>query len=599
MPKKSATNTANYKKPKWHLIYYVLAALDLIAVSLGIYLNNKITEIYNTSVEESATWANRTQSILNLSEIAISANAPGNQVFESGDVEKEKTQLLSSITKYKELSEKIRKELQRNLSLDNYNNLNEHLSEAKIALKDMENETYRIFSAIEKNDVVQAGRNMASMDADYYRVLQALTTANHIASDLQASFFAEQRALVKRTEQWRVYVAIAIVLMVIGITFYGRLLAKQIRETEEAHEFLENEIESSLLRTQAILDTTADAIITINSSGIIETFNKGAENIFQYTAEEAIGENVKILMPPPFSDEHDEYVKRYIKEGKAHIIGLEREVTAMRKDGEKFVAELSVAEILHHNKKIFTGTIRDITHRKQVENMKNEFVSTVSHELRTPLTAIHGVISLLESEVVGEQTDEAKEFLQKAIQNSEKLNQIVNDILDMQKIAAGKLDYNEESISIDELITTAISENQPYADKYSVTLESIKPDRDTIIFADRSRLLQVMTNLISNACKYSPKNARVEITTTREGKSVQVNITDYGSGIPDSFKKNIFQKFHQADSSDTRAKGGTGLGLSITRSIVEHHNGEIWFDSIPEKYTTFSFKLPINFSKDD
>ncbi len=236
------------------------------------------------------------------------------------------------------------------------------------------------------------------------------------------------------------------------------------------------------------------------------------------------------------------------------------------------------------------GVSHDITARKKIERMKNEFVSTVSHELRTPLTSIRGSLGLIAGGVVGTISPQAKALIDIAYSNSERLVRLINDILDIEKIESGKMAFDLQPQELMPLVEQALAANAGYAAHLGVHYVLAQAVPGAQVNVDTDRLIQVLTNLLSNAAKFSPLGAAVELAVTRTDAMLQVAVTDHGPGIPDEFRSRIFQKFAQADSSDTRQKGGTGLGLSICKAIVEHHGGEIGFSTTGP--TTFYFTLP-------
>ena len=224
---------------------------------------------------------------------------------------------------------------------------------------------------------------------------------------------------------------------------------------------------------------------------------------------------------------------------------------------------------------------------------KTEFVATVSHELRTPLTSIRGSLALIDGGVAGAIPDKAKSLVEMARRNTERLIAIVNDVLDVQKIEAGGMEFKFEALDLVPLLKTAMDANRAYADGLGVTLTlTDPPPGPCLAVCDAGRLLQVMGNLISNAAKFSPSGSTVEVGLARRGRKWRIAVADRGRGIPPGYRRRIFDKFVQVDSSDTRAVGGTGLGLSIVKAIVEHHGGHIAFCARPGGGTIFFFTLP-------
>jgi PAS domain S-box-containing protein len=354
-----------------------------------------------------------------------------------------------------------------------------------------------------------------------------------------------------------------------------------------------HELRESEARTRAVLDNTLDAIITIDEQGLIESFNLAAEKLFGYATEEVLGRNVKMLMPAPYADEHDGYLRAYRQTGVRKIIGIGREVLGQRADGSCFPMELAVTEVIVNDRRRFIGLVRDITERKKMEQLKNEFVSTVSHELRTPLTSIRGSLGLLEGGLAGELPTQAKALIGIAANNCDRLVDLINDILDIERIASGRMSFQFATQPLLPLIEQAIEANQGFAVQHEVRIELVARLADEgKARVDADRFLQVLANLLSNAAKFSPSGETVDVSLQRRGDRLRIEVVDRGSGIPDEFRARIFEKFSQADGSTTRAKGGSGLGLSISRALVERMGGEIGFNSEPGHGACFWFELP-------
>ncbi|MGV8838075.1 PAS domain-containing protein [Cellvibrio sp.] len=237
--------------------------------------------------------------------------------------------------------------------------------------------------------------------------------------------------------------------------------------------------------------------------------------------------------------------------------------------------------------------IQDITERKRIDQMKNEFVSAVSHELRTPLTSIAGSLALVTSGALGGIPDKIQSMLGIAHKNAKRLTLLINDLLDMEKILAGKMEFDLQEQSLLSILEASLESNKAYADSYDITLALQLEVNDLRARVDAQRLQQVLTNFISNAVKFSPKEGQVEIRLSRQADQAVIEVVDHGPGISDEFRSRIFQKFSQADSSDSRQRGGTGLGLSISKAFVERMNGNIGFESEPGQGATFFARFPI------
>lgn len=345
--------------------------------------------------------------------------------------------------------------------------------------------------------------------------------------------------------------------------------------------------------TQRIVDSVVDGIITIDRRGIVQSFNHSASAIFGYFAEEVIGRNVSMLMPEPYRSQHDGYLESYFNTGVAKIIGIGREVEGCRKDGSVFPMELAVSLSAHGGQPLFIGLVRDVSERKRMERMKSEFVSTVSHELRTPLTSISGALGLIVGGALGEVPPQAQQMLGIAHKNSLRLGLLINDLLDMEKLAAGKMTFDLQRQALLPLLEGSLESVRAYGDQYRVRFDIADRSQGAWVNVDGGRLQQVMSNFLSNAAKFSPQGASVEVVAERRGERVRVSVIDHGPGISAEFRQRIFQKFSQADSSDTRQKGGTGLGLAISKALIEHMHGTVGFDSEDGKGACFYFELPV------
>lgn len=379
-------------------------------------------------------------------------------------------------------------------------------------------------------------------------------------------------------------------------------IESDITKQKETQQHLE---EVSQLR-QAILDSADYSIISADPVGVIQTFNRGAENMLGYAEEEVVGKQTPAL----FHDYGEiEARARELSEELGHPIAPgfevfvanarlghvdENEWTYIRKDGSRFPVQLSVTTLCDQQGTItgFLGIGKDITESKKVERMKNEFVSTVSHELRTPLTSIRGALSLVLGKSADELSDKTRYMLEMANRNSERLTLLINDILDLEKIESGSLDFEFRPVDLVEISHQALGISEGFARQHDVNVRFDATVNSAPVYGDSHRLLQVFDNLISNAIKFSPRQGEVEVRLTRENDQYRVSIRDQGTGIPEEFHGKIFERFSQADSSDSRAKGGTGLGLSISRAIVERHHGVILFDSRPGDGSLFYFDLP-------
>lgn len=367
-------------------------------------------------------------------------------------------------------------------------------------------------------------------------------------------------------------------------------------------------VEARLMETlhlqQAILNSAKFGIITTDLNGTILSFNHAAETMLQYAANDVIGQQTPALFH--VMEELAQYAreKQYAVERADFSLLMtlakqqeeEHEWTYIRRDGSRFPVSLSVTA-LHSKDENATAfgylcIATDLTERNKIDRMKREFISTVSHELRTPLTSIRGSLGLVCAGTAGALPEKAQTLLNIANKNTERLVRLINDILDVEKIEAGKMEFVFHRLNINELILNSVEANRSFAEQFDVHLIHELLEEDCQVEGDQDRLIQVLNNLISNACKFSPPHSRVKVLAQASNTHVRIAVQDQGEGVPDNFRERIFQKFAQADSSDSRQKSGTGLGLSISKAIVERHGGHIGFESSLGQGSVFYFELP-------
>jgi PAS domain S-box-containing protein len=283
-------------------------------------------------------------------------------------------------------------------------------------------------------------------------------------------------------------------------------------------------------------------------------------------------------------------LQRAVHEGRSFDIELSI-MTYTKK--ERWVRIVGISKFNEQVCERVYGTIQDISERKHIEKMRDEFISTVSHELRTPLTSISGALSLMVNGVMGEFPEKLSSMLQIAHKNSQRLSFLINDLLDMEKILAGKLKFNIERLPLAPLLKLAVDSNMGAGIERMISISIDNPHQDIHIAVDTQRMLQVLSNVISNAIKYSPNHGHIQLTVRQDQTRVRITIIDQGPGIPAEFQSRIFQKFAQADSSDTRQRGGTGLGLAISKELIEAMHGNLSFSSVYGQGASFFVDLPV------
>lgn len=285
-------------------------------------------------------------------------------------------------------------------------------------------------------------------------------------------------------------------------------------------------------------------------------------------------------------------------EQQAKVTGIHNVVhRVIRQDGEiRWVHELArLAPEAENPELLLIGSIQDITERMKLQQMKDEFISTVSHELRTPLTSIYGALNLLLSGHIVQLPEKAEKLLGIANSNCKQLSRLINDLLDIEKLVAGKMLFDIVDVQVVQLLQRALDDHAPFAQQHQVSLQlAIGPDVEKLFLkVDEHRLLQILANLLSNAVKYSPAAGVVVLSATRAHNQIEIAVQDQGPGIPLDFQQKIFQRFSQADASSSKLKGGTGLGLALCKELVEAMQGTIGFSSEAGCGARFFVQLPL------
>ncbi len=369
-------------------------------------------------------------------------------------------------------------------------------------------------------------------------------------------------------------------------------VALRTRELEQALA----SVRTNEQRIATIIATAQDAFVGIDMRGRICDWNSAAETMLGWPRGQAVGRHVAdLVIPERFRARTRELLARFLETGELEILGRRVERVLLACDGREIPVEMTVGLAGTGDGLFFSVFVHDISARKEVERMKDEFVATVSHELRTPLTAISASLALLADGMAGELPPDAQGLVDVANASSGRLVRLVGDVLDIQKMDAGGMAFERAVQPLLPLAQDAVAAMQAFAARAGVELSCVAaPGAEGMrVDVDRDRLAQVLTNLLSNAIKFSGPGARVRTQVEARGDAVRLAVADEGAGIPEAFRERVFQRFAQADGADSRRQGGTGLGLSICKTIVEELGGNIWFDSAEGIGTTFYVELPL------
>lgn len=350
-------------------------------------------------------------------------------------------------------------------------------------------------------------------------------------------------------------------------------------------------VQAHLNQLMATLDSTKDAILIFDPTSLQFSYaNQGAVKQFGYTVDELL-QMTPLDLKPDSDEAHYRRTLDPLMAGQSKVITFETLHT--HRNGHQIPVEIILQYLNPPDEEPrFINIVRDISERYRADKIKSEFVSTVSHELRTPLTSIRGSLGLVAKGITGPLPKQAEEFVEIALANCERLVRLINDILDIEKIASGTTELRYRLVNLVGAVNKAMESNESFARAEGATLVVTEEMPGIEVLVDEDRLIQVLTNLISNAAKASPAGRPVELSMALTESRVRVKVRDHGAGIPDVFKNRLFQRFAQGDSSDSRGKGGTGLGLSIAKTLIESMNGDIGFETAPGTGTTFFFDLP-------
>jgi PAS domain S-box-containing protein len=347
------------------------------------------------------------------------------------------------------------------------------------------------------------------------------------------------------------------------------------------------------MRLAHVLEHATEGVLGVSLDGIIDTANPAACQIFRYAATELVGRPIRDLVPLADHARHASYMDKLRGESMPRVRAA-IETTGVRRGGETFPMEVSFRKIDAGSQSFFTGIVRDISERKQLEEARSGFISSVSHELRTPLTSIVGALGMLKEESGNLTASETAELLDIAYLNGQRLHALINDILDIEKLDAGMMPMRAETVTLVELIDEACRLNGPFARKLGVHLRADVPDQSMQIRVDSARCGQVLTNLISNACKFSPAAGEVLIKADLVDAHARISVRDQGPGIADDFRSRIFQRFSQGAPLQKAKNDGTGLGLSLSKAMVEKMGGRIGYDSVAGQGATFFIEFPLS-----
>ncbi len=401
-----------------------------------------------------------------------------------------------------------------------------------------------------------------------------------------------------------------------------RELERELEQSRQHEEIVRGQFQAES-RFRRLLEAAPDGIVEVDSAGKIRLVNRVMEKLFGYERQELLGQPVEILIPDALRERHVHHRNQFLSHPAARPMGTGLALEGRRKDGSRFPVEISLSPVESDGGLYVTAAIRDVTERRHAEELlkavqekynlelaaanevlaqrndeveradrlKSEFLASMSHELRTPLHTIIGFSELLSEELKGPLNDSQKRFVDHIHRDSLHLLALINDVLDLSKIEAGRLDLHYEVFDAHEAIREAVATIRQQCEAKSIRLEQ-KLNVRAAAHADPLRFKQILLNLLSNAVKFTPEGGSIVVNARVSVGIVEISVSDTGIGIPKESQEAVFDKFRQVGATTKGVREGTGLGLAITKELVNQHGGKISLVSEPGKGSSFTFTIP-------
>ncbi len=560
------------KVPRWYLAYFFLATFDILTVASGLWLIALISGIFVDSVEINKEWSSRAGNVSELRALAGKVNAPGNDVFDSHDVDRENRKLHIALDDYLVKKDEILKDIQLNVQGANARLLTDNLSNVQFAMVRMTNEARQIFGLLKENKPSLAGARMATMDRQYASVNLTFSTMETSIREIQAVIFDAQLAEAETVRDREIILSGFVVLMILGATLYGHKIYRNARKDAIERQKLIDEAHKNEMMSNSILETAAEVIISIDAVGVISLFNKSAELLLGYNREEVFGQNVRILMPEPFSTEHDNYLRHYNETGEKKVIGVEREVLARHKDGTTIPVNIVISDTGMEGDFRFTGMLRDLRPINKAKKIAEDLIrqesasrrSTELNEqfLRRIGSDLHDgpaqliALASLRLDAIRQLVSAIPQIPASKSEDLDTAQNALDDALaEIRYISSGLVLPELEGLTLTEILTkAALTHEQRTHTSPGLNLGAIPTHIGKSIQICLYRLVQEGLN---NAERHAP-GATCSISAHCTGNTIEVGVSDTGSGF----------------ETETVAKSSSGLGLPGLRERIESIGGQ-------------------------
>jgi PAS domain S-box-containing protein len=605
----SSTQSVSPRRSRWHYVYFLVAAIDIAAISASLSFSREIIADFSDAVHVNHRWVQRQGHYSDLAELASELTMPGTDVFESKNIDREELRLKTAQSRFEEQLEIAKTEARLHVSSDQVDDVVRGLSRFGGHVEEVITQSREIMRLANDQEYEAAVHHLALMNHAGGESSKEMSELNQFIRGIHDTRFEVQLAEAETVKGYQSWFG-GVVLIMIGFgSWYGHKLSRTMQNSIETSAKQAAVLADQEARLRTIFNTASEGIITISGQGAIEECNEATLELFQCEESELIGTQLSALVERVDDDPNsDESHHARILDTNS-LIGTKQVLVAYRPCGTKFYVQFSAAEVKFNDHSVITGILTDITGQKAIEEQlhearlaaesatatKSQFLANMSHEIRTPMSAIIGYSDLL---LDPEQaTDDRVNCVSTIRRNADHLLTLINDILDLSKIEADRMTVEEIGCSPCQLVSDVSSLMRVRATENDIDFHVIYDSAiPASINSDPVRIRQVLINLVGNAINFTKDGAvKVHVWTEEldgDNPTINFRVVDSGIGMTEEQKSRLFRPFTQADYSTTRKFGGTGLGLTISQKLVSLMGGEISVSSVSGLGSCFEFALP-------